>query len=407
MVNGKATSGENAGLLTKVEATDVVSRGFMRIEMLPARHGDCLLLTYGDALCNHRILIDGGPAGAYGALRARIDRLPPSERRFELVVLSHVDADHIEGLIKLFANGQPWPFTVNDVWFNGWRHLEPVQGSRGVTQGEFFSALLARRLGDGSWNSAFGGRAVVVRDDEQLPQRTLAGGMTLTLLSPTIAKLDRLRETWRHDLADAIEPGDLDKAWALLAEDKRYRAGRDLPGNLPELQALIEKQWPPDQAVANGSSIAFLAEYAGGDAAQGDGICDAREVKSCLLLADAHPDVICESLTRLLRARGLQRLRVDAVKVAHHGSKANTSDELMSLIDSPCFLFSSNGAQFGHPDEEAVERVIARSVCRPPTLNFNYLSAHNAAWQHQEVQDRLGYRAVFNTDPRSPMVIAL
>ncbi|MBP9118924.1 MAG: hypothetical protein KBF58_12715, partial [Methyloversatilis sp.] len=97
---------------------------FMRIEMLPALHGDCLLVEYGDARRTRRVLIDGGPIGAFGALQARFDALPPGNRRFELVVLSHVDTDHIDGLVKLFAQPVPWPFVVRDVWFNGWRHLE-------------------------------------------------------------------------------------------------------------------------------------------------------------------------------------------------------------------------------------------------------------------------------------------
>ena len=111
---------------------------FMRIEMLAALHGDCLLVEYGDIRRTRRILIDSGPVGAYAALRGRLERLPKGDRRFELMVLSHVDTDHIEGLIKLFANPRPWPFVVRDVWFNGWRHLEQAHGLLGGRQGEFF-----------------------------------------------------------------------------------------------------------------------------------------------------------------------------------------------------------------------------------------------------------------------------
>ncbi len=311
---------------------------FMRVEMLPALHGDCLFVEYGDARRTRRMLIDGGPIGAFGALQARLEALPAGDRRFELMVLSHVDTDHIDGLVRLFANPKPWPFVVKDVWFNGWRHLEQAHGLLGGKQGEYFSALLQRRLDDDAWNGAFGGDAVVVRDDAALPERTLAGDMKLTLLSPTVPKLDKMRDAWRKDIGDAIEPGDLDAAWELLAKQKRYLPGQGLLGSTPELDALLAKQSRPDNAAANGSSIAFLAEFAD---------------KSCLFLADAHPDAVCASLKRLLEQRGLERLAVDAVKVSHHGSKGNTSDELMSLIESPRFLFSTNGAQFGHPDQEA------------------------------------------------------
>lgn len=367
------------------------SSTFMRVEMLPALHGDCLFVEYGDARRTRRLLVDGGPIGAYGALEQRLAQLSAGDRRFELIVLSHVDTDHIDGLVRLFANPRPWPFVVKDVWFNGWRHLEQAHGLLGGRQGEYFSALLARRLDDDQWNGAFGGSAVVVQDEGPLPARELAGGMLLTLLSPTPKKLDKMRAAWRKDIAGAFEPGDLDAAWQQLATQTRYLPRKGLLGSTPELDELLKKQSKPDNAAANGSSIAFLAEFGG---------------KSCLFLADAHPDAVCASLRRLLAARGLERLAVDAVKLAHHGSKGNTTDALMALIDSPRFLFSSNGAQFGHPDREAVQRVIARSAHPSPTLFFNYLSERNREWQSASLQAELGFQAVYPDGKDQPLVVA-
>ena len=50
-----------------------------RLEMLPAAHGDCLWIEYGSGTTVHRILIDGGPAHTYPALRERILHLPASD----------------------------------------------------------------------------------------------------------------------------------------------------------------------------------------------------------------------------------------------------------------------------------------------------------------------------------------
>ncbi len=364
----------------------------MRIEMMAARHGDCLLVQYGNRRRTRRVLIDGGPIGAYDALQARIDALPDGDRRLELVVLTHVDGDHIEGLVRLLATPKPWPFVVKDVWFNGWRHLDPSHGLLGARQGEFFSALLSRRLEPEAWNGAFQGRAIVVRDDQPLPQCTLADGLVLTLLSPTPAKLETMRKAWKKELGGSIEPGDLDAAWELLGKQKRFLPGQGLLGSTPELDRLLAKQSRPDTAAANGASIALLAEFGR---------------KSCLLLADAQPDAVTSSLRRLLKHRGLERLRVDACKVSHHGSKGNTNDELMSLIESPRFLFSTNGAQFGHPDREAVQRVIARSLVKRPKLYFNYLTDQNREWQSTELQRQLDYRAFYNPTDGAPFVVKL
>lgn len=353
---------------------------FFRIRMLPALHGDCLWIEYGADERTRRVLIDGGPIGAWSALESQVRSLPAGDRRIELIVLTHVDTDHVDGLVRLFAEPPPWPFVVRDVWFNGWRHMEPAHGLLGGRQGEFFSALLAQRLDAGQWNRAFDGGPVVVHDDAPLPRVELPGGLALTVLSPTPAKLDKMRDAWRKDVRD-FDPGDLDAAWTVLARQKKYLPTDGLLGSTPELDALLEKQSRPDQAAANGSSIAFLAELA--DSGQ-----------SALFLADAHPDVVCASIRRLLDERGEDTLHVGAVKVSHHGSKANTTDELMSLVRAPKFLISTNGGTFGHPDAEAMQRIVARSAVQPPALVFNYRCATNEPWRSAERQRELGFDAV-------------
>lgn len=370
-----------------------MTKEFMRVEMLPALHGDCLFVEWGDEARIRRMLIDGGPIGAYEALETRMASLLAGDKQFELMVLSHVDTDHVDGLIRLFANPPPWSFVVEDVWFNGWRHLEPETQILGGKQGEYFSALLAQRLPKKKWNGAFDGKAVCVPDDGKLPQKKLAGDMVLTLLSPTPTKLVKMRDAWRKDLGDAITPGDLERGWSALSKQKRYLPDKQLLGSTPTLDALLEKQSHPDDAAANGSSISFLAEFAG---------------MSCLFLADAHPDVICASIRRLLKERGgLSCLAVDAVKVAHHGSKGNTTDELMSLINCPKFLISTNGAQFKHPDREAISRLIGRSNRGDLTLYFNYKSEHNKEWAAPTLQSKLKYWAVYPDAKGSSIKVSL
>src|SRR5690606_23173118 len=226
----------------KSMATAGASDGsFLRIRMLPALHGDCLWIEYGSGRRVRRVLVDGGPIGAWGALEAQVASMPAGDRRIELVVLTHVDTDHVDGLVRLFAEAPPWTFTVRDVWFNGWRHLEPAHGLLGGRQGEFFSALLARRLDGDRWNGAFGGGPVVVPDDGALPSVELPGGLVLTLLSPTPSKLERMRKAWKKDMRD-FDAGDLEAAWQVLAGRRKYLPSDGLLGSTPELDALLEKQ---------------------------------------------------------------------------------------------------------------------------------------------------------------------
>ncbi len=74
----------------------------LKLEMLPAGHGDCLWIEYGDPGNPRRVLIDGGTKGTYKkALRPKLQTLPDDKRRFELLVVTHIDADHIAGALEL------------------------------------------------------------------------------------------------------------------------------------------------------------------------------------------------------------------------------------------------------------------------------------------------------------------
>ena len=77
------------------------------IEMLPADYGDCLWIEYGDPVAPQRILIDGGTLPTFKFLKQRILKLPEAQRRFELLVITHLDNDHIETAVKLLNAKSP------------------------------------------------------------------------------------------------------------------------------------------------------------------------------------------------------------------------------------------------------------------------------------------------------------
>ena len=60
------------------------AKTFFRIRMLPALHGDCLWIEYGTGKRTRRVLIDGGPIGAWSALESQLKSLPAGDRRIEL-----------------------------------------------------------------------------------------------------------------------------------------------------------------------------------------------------------------------------------------------------------------------------------------------------------------------------------
>lgn len=342
-----------------------------RIDMLPGREGDCLWIEYGDPARPRRILIDGGRKIAWDTLKARFAALPADQRRFELLILSHVDADHIEGLLDL-VEAPDLPVSFGDVWFNGFDHLEKPKGVEflGAKQGEKFSKGIAARRWP--WNAAFDGRSVVIPDGGAPPARTLADGLRLTLLSPTWDKLTALRPVWEKELEKAgLVPHRIDP-------------DRDTPGveslgglGVEDVEIAAMSRFKPDKSEANGSSIGVLAEFDG---------------RRAVLSGDAHAEVMAASLRRL--RQGGAPVALDAFKLSHHGSHGTHSVELMQEMRARRFLVSTDGSRHQHPHVEAVARTLKHGG-GGIELVFNYSSAQTASWDLPALKAAFGYTTRF------------
>jgi beta-lactamase superfamily II metal-dependent hydrolase len=324
-----------------------------KVTALPASYGDSLWIEYGpeDAPCV--VLIDAGPT-APAELRTRLKSLIARNGQLELVVVTHIDCDHIGGMLTMLRErflGVP----IRDLWFNGYQHLPPLNESFGPKQGEEFTKELL--AGGWSWNNDFGNGAVVVNDDApKLPEVSLALGAVITLLSPDTSQLSALRDTWIDVCGDAgLYINTLAGAEPPQAIDGNEAFG----GVLPDVDHLATQPFKEDRATANGSSIAFIFEY---------------DNKRVLFGADAFPSRILKSLAKY------ERLPHDfaLVKLPHHGSHNNVSVDLIEALRSPIYLFSTDGKKFRHPSPSGVARVIKHG--QSPLLAFNYQSEFTENW---------------------------
>jgi beta-lactamase superfamily II metal-dependent hydrolase len=337
---------------------------FFDITMLPAGHGDCLWIEYGDHQSSRRWLIDCGTQGTARELLRRVEALPEPDRFLELFVMSHIDADHIGGALPFFKSLQ-LGLRFGDVWFNGWRHVSGRLGSR---QGEMFSTAIQDF--ELPWNVWRDGGPIVV-DGDELPVHVLPGDMTLTLLSPTPKQLQKLAPVWTRELKrHGLEPG-------ARVDYRKFLSGTP-PSTSTDVDELADAPFSSDSGAPNGSSIALLAEFGGATA---------------LLAADAHAPVLVGSIRTLLRHRQLDRLRLDAFKLAHHTSQNNLSKDLLELLDCPRYLVSTNGDHFYHPDRQAIARVIKYGG--RPSLYFNYKSRYNDVWGQPDLQEKYQYSAYY------------
>jgi beta-lactamase superfamily II metal-dependent hydrolase len=364
----------------------------MRLHMLPAGRGDALVVEWGD---RYRMLVDGGPRDTYPALHAYIKALPTKFRRLDVLVVTHIDNDHIEGLARMLLDRRALGLKIKNVWFNGFFQLPKPRRDDGLgpTEAEYVGALLTRNHidwnrgfacppeGELSWPCSDDDRIVppVVLDPRQaLPRVRLPGGAVATLISPGPAHLKALRRrsNWLAVLDRiGMRPGEVDAALCHLATRRGLAGlGKDTLGG---------QATRPDSSVANASSIAFLLEHQG---------------SSLLLTGDGHGRVLSAGLRTLLSERGEDRLNVGAVKVPHHGSAANVTDEFLSLIDSHRFLFSTDGSTYRHPHphQAAVERVLnSRNPDSPVDLVFNYRVRTTQRWAEPPEGWKDKYTAIY------------
>ncbi len=341
----------------------------IKLEVLPASRGDCLWIECRRKQRPWRLLIDGGMPSDWPALRSRIEALPAGDRRFDLVVVTHIDADHIGGMLPLFSNKE-LGVSFGDVWFNGMPQLpEPVTGrTRSVAQGESLVSLLSGIAESSAppWNVAFDGRAVTTGAHNFVTIER-PDWPTITLLSPTNERLAALRKHWVKsiELLKRGEAEELPKPPTPLAE-------------LANLEQLAATPTGRDTSVANGSSIAFLLEHDGA---------------SCLLAGDAYYTVLGRALTAVVNARGVRDIPVDAFKLPHHGSKGNVIAPLLELAPADHYIVSTNGDRFGHPDDIALARVLTRRGAVKPQLWFNYDNVANRRWEARSLRDAYGHLA--------------
>ncbi|MEU1516416.1 MBL fold metallo-hydrolase [Streptomyces sp. NPDC005811] len=373
----------------------------IRVEALPAAEGDCLWVEWTHAGLPHRMLIDGGSgrrARLPDGLADRLGRLPVHDRRFDLIVCTHIDTDHIGGLLHLFTR-PPEGFVADEVWFNCRDHLVPAD-LLGPRQGDRLAELLRAR--GVAWNSRAGGGPVVVPDDGTPPVFSLPG-LRLTLLSPDGEGLRKLRDAWPEPLTEDSAPdhpdllGDMEDLF-----DLDPPTGEE-PVAIPWGELADEAGYERDRHPQNGSSIAFCAEDTTG----------AR----VLFGADAHAETLVASLSRLGAGHPY---RVDLCKVPHHGSAHNTSAALLDALDCRHWLISTHGGRalrrrseeaqyrFGEgaqPSLRAMARMV-RSGGTRPTFWFNHRVPSTERYADASLAAELDFDAV-HPEPGSQGITVL
>jgi beta-lactamase superfamily II metal-dependent hydrolase len=349
----------------------------LALHVLRAEQGDCLVVDYGFGTKLHRVVVDGGTANTYSVLKELLDSRPDAS--LDLLIVTHIDADHIGGAIRLVEDLDA-SRRFADIWFNGLHHLQQA-GSEGFGPKHGDRLTDALRQHGLPWNRAFGEQAILTGENAAVV-KTLPGGASVTLLSPTSLKLQLLRLVWERDVVAAGLRGQDGPEEILPPSAGLERMGAsDL-----DIQRLAAREWRKDPSAANGSSIAVLFEFAG---------------KRLLLAADGHADVLTQ--TANVATGGGAPFSVDLFKLSHHGSAFNTNKELLDRFPADAYVVCTNG-RHGHPDDETLARVVAANP--RAQIIFNY--ANDAFIRWAEAAKRPSSEFVVRAlDPRDSSLVLL
>lgn len=246
----------------------------------------------------------------------------------------------------------------------------------GALQGEYLSMVLKKK--SIPQNLPFGGHAVMVSDFTKLPSIKLKGGFEITLLSPGEESLSKLKANWKEEIAKLESEKVITDRWA---EDSRYEEVAAMYDELGDstIEKLQTSTAKGDKSIANQSSIAFIGEY---------------ESKRCLFAGDATSDNILEAFPALLSACPSERLKLDAWKLAHHGSKGSTLDLLMEKIDCKTIMISSDGKRYHHPDPACLAKLIKHNG-PGIAFYFNYLTDYNKSWSNKVWKSRYHFESYY------------
>jgi hypothetical protein len=376
----------------------------MKLTIFYGDKGDCLLLTSQDG---RSILCDGGMPSSYpGFVAPKLRDHLPQNGDLDVVYVSHIDEDHIGGVLSLLDSAFDWrvfrlhqqagdsdfkeprslePPAIRNLWHNSFHDL--LKENKGDIESMLAANALALRLVDAAWaryagavsanlansipqamrvsrrvgasqldiplNRPAEGKLMMVRQHENTAR---IGSMRLTTIGPAPEDLKKLRDEWNKWLRNQKNRK------ALQAIRKQARADEDLlqtgfpPADAARLLGAAKLLGDRDQVTPpNLASLMFHVEENG---------------RTLLLTGDGHSDDVVRGLERTGKLQSGQGLHVDVLKVPHHGSEHNTRRSFPRRVTADHYVFCGNGFS-GNPDLEVLRAYLASRLGKPSELSPN------------------------------------
>lgn len=354
----------------------------LKLYMLPAHNGDCLLIEFlGEDGKSHYIWTDGGLVKSYREFgKAVAGQLIQQGAQIDLMIVTHVDQDHIGGILALCDDDDIPQNWIKQFWFNSGELLsamfnETPGSNRGISLAELEETTTTRSIRQG------------IRLEDYLRNGTpwhalpikryhthAISGAEISVLTPSTSALRRLHREWQKEtsLERSLDPNDYSLS----------------------LEALFRRPERSDASLANGSSISYVFEYYD---------------KRILMLGDAWAVDVVEAL-QTLGYSAEEPLQLDAVKLSHHASRASISADLLDRIDCDTYLVSTDGSRHQLPHKETFARILLhpkRDNTREIQFIFNYNNPTlRKIFQEEEIL-RHHFRCIFPAEGSQGYVLEI
>lgn len=281
----------------------------IEIQVQKVAKGDCIWLRYGKK-SKGNIIIDSGTATKSKEFSNIIESINKYNEVVDLLVLTHIDDDHINGFKKYIAKSDVK--IIKEVWFhgNGVKAYASIAPHSAEGAKELSDIMDAKKMSVN--HNVFKGYKKTINDAE------------LFILTPTpedVLKVATTIDKYITPHGVGVHNQDLD--W-IYENDKYIR----------------------DTSDTNAASISFVFSYEG---------------KNIAFLGDAHAEDIISSKNNFFDG-----IDMDLVKLPHHGSSHNITAELIKCLGCNYFIVSTNQPI----DKKTIARVV-HSV-EKPTIYCNY-----------------------------------
>jgi beta-lactamase superfamily II metal-dependent hydrolase len=367
----------------------------MKISIFQSEKGDCLLLESDDGKL---ILHDGGMNASYQKhVAPALSRLRSKNRRLDLVYVSHIDQDHIAGVLQLADDLVAWrvfdhqrglgntrveepgvgrPPEIGAIWHNafhdqiGKNHgdvadmlaasaeilaaaataplLEAAESHRELALSKMEATKLSRRISAAQLgiplNGPANGKLMFVREGNAPIQ---LGSLTIHVIGPFKADLEILRDEWNVWLRK--ERAKIEK-WKRQAAAEERELGNAVPELIRSMELAAEEFG--DRGNVTPPNLASLMLYVEEPRAGGGR-------KRFIFTGDGHNADIYRGLQRLgkLDQSGGTGLHVDVLKAQHHGSEHNWHPDFVRNVTADHYVFCGNG-EHENPDLGVIRMVL-------------------------------------------------